>query len=57
MSGRFNVVQLTLSCALGLDVRNPDFEWRRGHPKLDAWFERMSERPSFQATMPPAAAR
>ena len=54
MHGPFNMVQLTLACALGMDVRNPDFRWRGGHPKLTAWFERISSRPSFQATMPPA---
>jgi glutathione S-transferase len=54
MRGRFNMVQLTLACALGMDVRNPEFRWRVGHPRLAAWFERISSRPSFQATMPPA---
>lgn len=54
MHGRFNMVQLTLVCALGMDVRNPHFRWRVGHPALAAWFERISSRPSFQATMPPA---
>jgi glutathione S-transferase len=53
MTGRLDMAQLTLACALGMDVRNSDFQWRPGHPKLAAWFERFSSRPSFQATMPP----
>jgi glutathione S-transferase len=54
MRAGLNMVQLTLACALGMDVLNPDFQWRPGHPKLAAWFEPISSRPSFQATMPPA---
>lgn len=53
MRRELNMVQLTLACALGMDVRNPDFQWRPGHPRLSAWFERISSRPAFQATMPP----
>lgn len=53
MRGGFNMVQLTLACALGMEVRNPDFRWRPSHPKLAAWFERISNRPSFHAIMPP----
>jgi glutathione S-transferase len=54
MHGALNMMQLALACALGLERRNPDFRWRDGHPKLHAWFERMTLRPSFAATMPPA---
>ena len=48
-----NMPQIVLGCALGLDVRNPDLQWRTGRPKLSAWFDRISARPSFAATVPP----
>ena len=54
MRGSFNMAQLTLLCALGLEARNPDFDWRSGHPKLAAWFGEQAKRPSFAATAPPA---
>jgi glutathione S-transferase len=54
MFGRLNMVQMTLACALGLEARNPQLHWRRRqHPKLDAWYDRIAERPSFAATAPP----
>jgi glutathione S-transferase len=53
MRGPLNMVQLTLACALGLEVRNPDFRWRLGHPRLSGWFAELSARPSFKATLPP----
>ena len=55
MRGPLNFVQITLGCALGLEVRNPDFRWREGHPKLTAWYAQISARPSFAATTPPAS--
>ena len=55
MHGPLNMAQLTLGCALGLEARNPEFDWRSGHPKLVAWFERFAARPSFVATAPPRA--
>ena len=53
MSGALNVAQITLACALGLEARNPDFQWRAGHPKLSRWFDGIAARPSFTATAPP----
>lgn len=53
MSGPLNMAQLTLACALGMEARNPDLDWRTGHPQLAAWFERIAARPSFVATAPP----
>jgi glutathione S-transferase len=50
MRGAFNMVQLTLLCCLGLEARNPQFDWRAGRPQLAAWFERVAARPSFAAT-------
>ena len=55
MQGALNLAQITLACALGLQVRNPGFRWRVGHPKLCAWFDRIAARPSFTATAPPGA--
>ncbi|MGE4219514.1 MAG: glutathione S-transferase family protein [Alphaproteobacteria bacterium] len=53
MQGRLNLMQMTLACALGLEKRNRFFDWRTGHPRLVAWFERIAARPSFAATTPP----
>jgi glutathione S-transferase len=54
MRGPFGLLQLTLLCALGLEARNKDFRWRPEHAQLSEWFERISARPSFAATAPPA---
>jgi glutathione S-transferase len=54
MNGELNIAQITLGCALGLEVRNPDFVWRKRCPRLCRWFDRLAARPSFAATMPPA---
>lgn len=56
MNGRLNLAQITLVCGLGLETRNLDMQWRAGHPKLTAWFERLAARPSIAATAPPPAA-
>jgi glutathione S-transferase len=53
MRGPFNLAQITLICALGLEARNPAFRWREGHPKLGDWFDRMATRPSVARTLPP----
>lgn len=55
MRGAFNLVQLTLACALGLEARNPGFRWRAQRPRLSTWFDRVAARPSFAATTPPSA--
>jgi len=55
LGGPFNMTQLTLACALGLEARMPDFRWRPGHPGLVEWFGRIAARPSFAATPPPGA--
>jgi len=52
MSGPINMAQLTLACGLGMEARNPDFQWRASHPKLRAWFDAFAARPSFVATKP-----
>ncbi len=53
MQGPLNMLQILLGCTLGLEARNPGFQWRTGHPKLVDWYERLAKRPSFQATIPP----
>jgi glutathione S-transferase len=49
--------ELALACALGyLDLRLAQHRnWRKDNPKLRKWFKAFSERPSMQATQPPAA--
>ena len=54
MRGALNMAQLTLACALGLEARNPDFDWRSGHARLLEWYAPIAARPSFVATAPPA---
>ena len=52
----FNIGHVGLICALGyLDFRFADVAWRAKHPKLAAWFQVMSERPSVKATLPPGS--
>jgi glutathione S-transferase len=36
-----------------LSVRVPAWDWRSSRPRLAAWFDAVSARPSFRATMPP----
>ena len=53
MRGPLNMAQLTLACALGVEDRMPDLDWRTGHAQLIGWFRPISARPSFVATAPP----
>jgi glutathione S-transferase len=53
MNGALNMAQLTLACALGIEMRMPDLDWRTGHPKLVRWYAPIAARPSFRATEPP----
>jgi glutathione S-transferase len=47
---------ITYACALGyLDLRFPAIGWRDRYPALAAWYAGFSERPSMQATRPPAS--
>lgn len=52
---RIDIGTVALACALGyLDLRFSDIAWRDDAPELAAWFAKVSERPSMQATRPPA---
>lgn len=45
---------IALGCALGyLDFRFAGDDWRRGRPRLDAWYGTFSKRPSMTGTAPP----
>lgn len=52
MNGQLNMAQITLICALQLERRNPDIQWRVNHPKLSEWADRMSQRSSITRTLP-----
>ncbi len=44
---------ITAVASLGYaDGRHPGDDWRKGRPKLAAWFERMMQRPSMANTKP-----
>ena len=53
MQGPLNRIHLTLACTLGLEARNPGFQWRPGHPRLVDWHTPIAARASFAATVPP----
>jgi glutathione S-transferase len=53
VSGRFDIGDIGLAVALGyLDFRHPDLIWRKNHPALADWSDRVAQRPSMQATKP-----
>lgn len=54
--GPVTIAEIATGSGLGwVDLRFPDFAWRDDHPALAEWFAKVSERPSFKATEPPAA--
>ena len=57
MHGALNMAQLTLACALGIEARMPDLDWRTGHARLQDWYAPLAARASFVATAPPAATK
>ncbi|MDD5330312.1 MAG: glutathione S-transferase [Sulfuricella sp.] len=51
----FNLSDIAVGCALGyLDLRFPEIEWRRTHPVLARLADKLSQRPPFKDTLPPA---
>ena len=56
LSRPFDIVQIGLVCVLGYaDFRFADCGWRKAFPKLDAFHQRMLERPSVKISVPPPA--
>jgi glutathione S-transferase len=56
LSRPLDIVQLALVCVLGYaDFRFPDCGWRKAYPKLDAFHDRMLNRPSVKISVPPPA--
>jgi len=51
----FGIGQVGAACVLGyLDFRFPDIAWRGANPRLKAWFDEVSKRPSVRDTTPKA---
>jgi len=52
----YTLADIALGCALGwLDFRFPSIDWRTPHPNLVRQYDKLSVRPSFVETAPPAA--
>lgn len=55
LEGPVTIGTVTVACALGyLDFRFAAEDWRKGRPRLAAWYEGMAKRPSLAATKPAA---
>jgi glutathione S-transferase len=51
-----SLADIAVGCALGyLDFRYPAVAWRERHPGLVRLMDKLSQRPSFQQTLPPAS--
>ncbi len=56
LTGPFDIAQIGLVCVLGYaDFRFADCGWRKAYPKLDAFHQKMLERPSVKISVPPPA--
>jgi glutathione S-transferase len=56
MSRPLDIAQIALACVLGYaDFRFADCGWRKAYPKLDAFHQKMLERPSVKISVPPPA--
>ena len=56
LNGPFDISQIGLVCVLGYaDFRFADCGWRKAFPKLDAFHQKMLERPSVKISVPPPA--
>ena len=53
VGGRLTLADISIVAPLGwFEVRFPAFDWRRKYPNLARYYDRLSERPSFKATVP-----
>ncbi|WP_412103258.1 glutathione S-transferase [Pseudooceanicola marinus] len=53
LAAPLDAAQIALAAGLGyLDFRHDARGWRDGHPKIAAWYEAITARPSFTATLP-----
>jgi glutathione S-transferase len=53
----YSLADIATGCALGyLDLRHPDVDWRSNYGNLVKLTEKLSKRPSFAETAPPAGA-
>ena len=53
LEGALTIGQVAVGCALGyLDFRFAPDRWREKRPKLAAWYDKFSKRPSMAATAP-----
>ena len=49
----FSLADVAVGAALGwFEFRFPDHDWRKTHPGLAAYFDKLSQRPSFSQTAP-----
>jgi glutathione S-transferase len=56
LSRPFDISQIALVCVLGYaDFRFADCGWQKAYPKLNAFHQKMLERPSVKISVPPAA--
>jgi len=56
LSRPLDIAQIALVCMLGYaDLRFSDCGWRKAYPKLDAFNQKMLERPSVKISLPPTA--
>jgi glutathione S-transferase len=56
LSRKLDISQIALACVLGYaDFRFADCGWRKAYPKLDAFHQKMLERPSVKISVPPPA--
>jgi glutathione S-transferase len=56
LSRPLDIVQISLACVLGYaDFRYADCGWRKAYPNLEAFNERMLNRPSIKISVPPPA--
>jgi len=53
----YSLADIATGCALAyLDLRHPDVDWRGNHANLVKLADKLSKRPSFAETVPPAGA-